>query len=153
MRKAIVGAITGNLPSNVVGTTPTSIASGLNDDLGIVAVVAAAGETSLNAQGKVTVRRLRTRMGIVANVIDPVTGVNKTVGTANTLEYNFGVSDEALAKAYMLEAITLTKERWTAMTQAQIEEFVDSCYALGGDFANETVQDAVEAKFKALWGY
>lgn len=151
MRDPIKGAISSNLPANVVGTFSTSVQSGLQDELDLVMVISPAGETSIDNTGNTLVRRLRPRFGVVGNVVDPSTGIVKTIGMSLTADFNFSVSDEAKGKAYMKETLVAFQQRVSTWTPETITAFIESSYALGKNYSDTTAQTAAGTAAKALW--
>lgn len=151
MRNSVNGVFTGNLILNPLGTFSTSVASGLQDELQLVGLVASAGETSRDASGAVRTRRMRPRFGVNGNIVDPNTGEVITVGVSTAVDFNMRVSDETKGKAYLRETMLASQQRWANMTPATIDAFVDAIYDLSKNYGGTAEADAADSALKALW--
>lgn len=153
----ILGSHSNNLPSvgNTLGTMTTSVGGyfgqALNDELRLVAAISSAGELKLKADGTMMSRRLRARMGVVADAPD-INGEIKTVGPSVTVDFNSlaGV-DRNTGMAYTTEAMMAMKQRWENMSEADVVAFVTAGYNLMDDFGNATKQSAMDSATKTLF--
>lgn len=151
--------IAANLPANQIGSVPTlnSTAVGVGNpflaieaDLELNGVISTAGEVFRMTDGTIRSRRLRPRVGVSANVVDPTTGQEKTIGVAMTHDYNMGITDELLGKAYMYECLVAFKQKVGSLSPADMQAMVNASYDYAKNMADASTEAAVNSAY-GVW--